>query len=140
MPLSAKILLTLVTLGYSLIPTVFDFNETHATNPKWMPHARFHVIWQVISYDCIALLSLWLIWWPGQMAVERGWLATALAAGVYAGFFTAVFSKKMYGGANYDTNGVAPIRVFGRELDVNISIFTTMIALLAVATGIEAMA
>jgi len=43
-------------------------------------------VWQVINYDCIALIAMWLIWAPGEMAVTRGWLATGLAASVYAGF------------------------------------------------------
>jgi len=140
MPLSAQILLTLVSLGYSLIPALADFNNTHATNPLWTPHARFHVVWQVSSYIGVALVSLWLIWSPGAMGAERGWLATALAASMYGGFFSAVFSKKLYGGANYDTNGVLPVHVAGWEFDLNISVFATMIALLAVAAGIEAAA
>src|ERR1700721_2647609 len=100
MPLSAEILLTLVVLGYSLVPVLADFNETHATNPLWTPHARFHVVWQVSSYVGVALVSLWLIWSPGAMGAERGWLATALAPSMYAGFFPPGFSKKSYGGAN----------------------------------------
>lgn len=32
--LTAKLLLMLVTLGYSAIPSTFDFNNTHATNPS----------------------------------------------------------------------------------------------------------
>jgi hypothetical protein len=133
-----KILLTVITLGFSVIPTIFDFNETHATNPEWLPHARFHTVWQVISYDCIALIALCLIWWPGELAVARSWLATGLAASVYAGFFAAVFGKKLYGGANYDTNGVQPVPFLGLEFDVNISIFTTMVALLALTICLEA--
>lgn len=34
MLLTAKVLLTFVTLGYSAIPSLFDFNNTHATNPS----------------------------------------------------------------------------------------------------------
>ena len=50
------------TLGYSAIPTLFDFNNSHATNPSWTGHARYHVVWQVVSFDIMAILSLWLIW------------------------------------------------------------------------------
>jgi hypothetical protein len=39
MPLSAKILLTPVMLGYSHIPVLADFNKTRATNRLWTPHA-----------------------------------------------------------------------------------------------------
>lgn len=138
MSITVKILLTLITLGYSAIPAIFDFNETHATNPGWMPHARFHVVWQVCSYLPIAAIALWLTWAPGEMAAARAWLATGLAASIYAGFFCAVFGKKLYGGANYDTNGVQPIAgPGGFEIDVNIAIFTTMVALLAATAAME---
>lgn len=60
MLLTAETLLTVVTLGYSLIPALADFNKTHATNPKWLPHARYHVIWQVMTYVCMALIALYL--------------------------------------------------------------------------------
>lgn len=141
MPITVKILLSLVTLGYSAIPAIADFNATHATNPRWTPHARFHVVWQVSSYLPLAVIALWLVWAQGEMAVARGWLATGLAASVYAGFFAAMFGKRLYGGANYDTNGVLPVNgPFGVEIDVNIAIFSAMAALLALAAAIEASA
>jgi hypothetical protein len=48
--LLARVLLTLVTLGYGLATIFADFNKTHAINPKWTGHARFHVVWQISSY------------------------------------------------------------------------------------------
>lgn len=134
--LSAQVLLTIVTLGYSAIPALADFNKTHATNPLWMPHARFHVVWQVVSYLCFTVLALLLIWAPGPVLVERLWLAAGMAASAYSGFFAAVFTRRLYGGANYDTNGVLPVRgPFGIELDVNITIFTLMVMLLVGAAA-----
>jgi hypothetical protein len=131
-----QVLLTITSLGYSLIPTIADFNATHATNPKWMPHARFHVVWQVMSFNCFALLALYLIWGsPPNLGVAPLWLAAALSVCAYAGFFCASFGKPIYGGAQFDVNGVQPFRVsFGGKsllLDVNWSIFTVMAALLA---------
>jgi hypothetical protein len=125
-------MLTIVTLGYSAIPALADFNKTHATNPVWVPHARFHVVWQVSSYLCFAAIALVLVWAPGPVVVERLWLVAALAGAAYGGFFAAVFFKPVYGGANYDQNGVLPVRgPFNMELDVNITIFTIMSILLA---------
>jgi hypothetical protein len=60
--LSARILLTILTAGYGLIPALADLNKTHAKNPLWTPHARFHVVWQVCSYVGLALIGLGLIW------------------------------------------------------------------------------
>lgn len=88
MLLTVKILLTVVTLGYSLIPAIADFNKTHATNPKWLPHARYHVVWQVMSYICMALIALYLIWASADVFGLAGlWLAAGLAASAYIGFF-----------------------------------------------------
>lgn len=37
MYLLAQLLLTIATVGYSLIPVLADFNATHVTNPTWDP-------------------------------------------------------------------------------------------------------
>jgi hypothetical protein len=58
---AAKILLTLTVVGYALVMIKADFNNTHATNPKWTPHARFHVVWQILSYTGIGLVALYLL-------------------------------------------------------------------------------
>ena len=72
----AKILLTLTVLGYALVTIKADFNKTHATNPKWTPHARFHVVWQILSYSGVGLIALYLIWSDGpnpmRAALSRG--------------------------------------------------------------------
>ena len=83
----ARVLLTLVTLGYGFGTILADFNKTHATNPKWTPHARFHVVWQICSYVGFGLLALALLWWPGPYAIERLVLVAVMAAIVYAAFF-----------------------------------------------------
>src|SRR5207244_3156752 len=72
--LVARILFTLVTIGWAVLTVVADFNKTHATNPAWTPHARFHVVWQISSYVGFGLLAFALIWWPGALAVERLYL------------------------------------------------------------------
>ena len=138
MLLTAKILLTVVTLGYSFIPAMADFNKTHATNPKWLPHARYHVVWQVSSYICMALIALYLIWGSADAFGLAGlWLAAGLAASAYIGFYAAAITKPIYGGAQYDANGVLPVNVpIGRKriaFDVNMTVFTFMSVLLVVA-------
>jgi len=137
METTARILLTLTTLGYSAITILADLNKTHASNPLWTPHARFHVVWQVLSYCGIGLIALYLIWAPGALGIERLYLAAALSVAVYAGFFGAVFSRPAYGGGLYDQNGYpsfqAPIGPKGWLWDVNVTIFTIVSAVLAAA-------
>lgn len=136
--LIARILLTLVTAGYALGTVLADFNNTHATNPKWTPHARFHVVWQISSYAGFGLLALALTWWPGPLAVERLYLVALMAAIVYAAFFVAVFAMPVYGGGAYDDNGyqpfAAPVPVIARKWDVNIPVFCVQLVLLTGGT------
>jgi hypothetical protein len=133
--LLARILLTIATLGYGLVTIKADFNATHATNPLWTPHARFHVVWQVSSYAGVGLIALGLIWIGGPLETARLYLAGALAAAVYGGFFAALFARPAYGGVLYDENGYPPFKApVGSSWmwDVNVTVFTAMAAILAV--------
>ena len=58
MTLIPNILITLVALATGLAPMRADFNATHATNPLWTPHARFHVVWQVLCQFGVSLFIL----------------------------------------------------------------------------------
>lgn len=132
--LLARVLFTLMTLGYCAATVVADFNATHATNPRWTPHARFHVVWQVLSYVGFGLMALALIWWPGPMATERLYLAALMGVIVYTAFFVAVFAMPLYGGGTYDENGyqpfTAPVPIIARRWDVNITAFSVQVAIL----------
>jgi len=127
--LIARILLALATIGYGVITVKADFNRTHATNPDWTPHARFHVVWQITSYVGFGLLAQALIWLPGAYAVERLYLAAVFAAVVYGAFFIALATMSIYGGSTFDRNGYPPFTVrIGRPrlMDVNVTAFSVM--------------
>ena len=130
----ARILLTLTALGYGLATIKADFNKTHATNPKWTPHARFHVVWQILSYSGIGLVALYLIWIDGPAVRERLYLASALGLAVYGAFFTTVFARPLFGGTLYDDNGYLPFKPpIGRQhwrWDVNVTAFAILSAIL----------
>jgi hypothetical protein len=134
--LLARVLLTLTTAGWALGTVLADFNQTHATNPKWTPHARFHVVWQISSYVGFGLLNLALIWWPGPLAIERLYFAAGIGAIVYGAFFAALVTMPVYGGGAYDKNGYepfdAPVPLIAKKWDVNITVFCVQIVLLAV--------
>ena len=133
--LLARVLFTLTTAGWAAATVIADFNKTHATNPKWTGHARFHVVWQICSYVGFGLLALALIWWPGAYAVERLYLVAIMGGIVYAAFFVAVFAMPIYGGAAYDDNGyqpfAAPVPLISKTWDVNITAFCIQVAILA---------
>jgi hypothetical protein len=133
--LIARILFTLVTAGWAVATVIADFNKTHATNPKWTPHARFHVVWQISSYVGFGLLSFVLIWWPGPLAIERLWLVALMGVIVYAAFFVALLTMPVYGGAAYDDNGYQPfdalLPIVARKWDANVTIFCVQLLILA---------
>ena len=142
MLLTAKILLTIATLGYSAIPAFFDSNNTHATNPSFPGHARFHIVWQVSSYVFIGILALYLIWTAGTDTWPL-WIAAILAGSAYLGFWTAVASGPLYGGKI--VSEVNPVPVFSWNLlgwkfqtDANISLFTP--AVIIVVAGVMVLA
>ena len=58
----SKILLTLICFGFGTLTPLIDFNESHATNPLWTGHARFHLVWQVNAMVITAVLSISLLW------------------------------------------------------------------------------
>ena len=129
--LLARILFTVMTAGYAVATVIADFNATHATNPEWTPHARFHVVWQITSYVGFGLFALVLIWWPGPLAVERLYLAAIMGAIVYAAFFIAIVAMPLYGGSAYDDNGyqpfAAPLPLFAKRWDANITVFSVQL-------------
>ena len=133
--LIARLLLTLVTAGYCIGLNVADMNATHAKNPMWTPHARFHVVWQVLSYTGLALIALALIWFRGPFYVGRLYVAAGLAATIFVSFFAAQATLRLYDGARYDTNGYLPkpVTVAGKKLniDANTTVFTVLSVLLA---------
>jgi hypothetical protein len=144
MQTAARILLTLTILGYALVTIKADFNKTHATNPAWTPHARFHVVWQILSYAGVGLIALYLIWVDGPRPLERLYLAAAISVAIYGAFFAAVFARPVFGGALYDDNGYPPFKPpVGPQhwrWDVNVTAFTILSAiaiagLLAVAAS-----
>ena len=137
MLLTARVMLTLAALGYGAVPVAADFNRTHAINPRWTGHARFHVVWQGLSYVALGIVALELVWVPASNQLAHVRLAALIASCLYAGFFGAVLSRSRYEGRLHDDNGYrpVPVRTFGSrlELDLNTMIFSAMTLILGVA-------
>ncbi len=121
----AKWLISFAAAVIMIGPMFADFNATHATNPLWTPHARFHVVWQVLSNSSISLVALWLIWlspWGGATPL---FLAAILNYIWIAGFFATMASMRLYEGALKDVNGIKPFRfnIFGVIYLVDTNLF-----------------
>lgn len=117
-------------LAACVIPALADLNATHATNPSWGPHARFHVVWQSLSYVLMAPVALYVLWGADLSQSTRATLAGALGAAVLGGFLAAVLSRNRYGGRLADPDGYAPLkmRIGGRVVAVDLNACTFAVA------------
>jgi hypothetical protein len=108
-----------------------DLNRTHATNPQWTRHARFHLVWQAISHALLSLLEIPLVLAPGPFREQRFYATAILASIPMLSFFAAVLCRKIYGGALFDPNGILPLRlvVFGSERLIDLNLAVEVIAL-----------
>jgi hypothetical protein len=137
-PLLARAMLTALAAGQGLAPLFIDLNRTHATNPLWPGHARFHVVWQTFQFTLAAAVEVALIWMHGPVPRSRFYLAAILTSIPMVAFAIAAFARKMYGGTFHDPNGIQPLRIrVGdrvRELDMNAALVAvgTLVLLISV--------
>lgn len=116
MELTGLVLMSVGAVMYGILPLFADLNKTHVTNPQWPPHARFHVVNQVLTGFLIAVISLYLIWLPVGEARTSVALALVLGLSVIGGFFASMVFRNFYGGALGDKRGgIAKYR----NLDLN---------------------
>ncbi|GEM_PF-792668 len=124
----ARVLTTATALLLAVGPPLIDFNESHATNPDWPPHARFHVVWQVLAQSATGLLAVALLWlWPSTQSL---WLAMGLNYIWLFCFYFAMASMSLYEGSLADPRGVPPIEVslFGKVavIDRNLAVVSIL--------------
>lgn len=118
--LTARVLLTALSVIQGAATVLIDFNRTHATNPIWPGHSRFHLVWQSLNQPLFAIVEALLVWWPGAYSGERFYLAALLTAIPCLGFVLAQASKGAYGGTLSDPNGIAPLRFRVRGATVEV--------------------
>lgn len=130
--LLARTALSFLCAAQGIGTIAVDFNRTHATNPLWPLHARFHVVWQIATAVLMAALELVLIW-SGWLPWDSGfYLASALASFSPLGFLTAAVTRAAYKGAFSDPNGIPPLRISfqGREREFDLNLFVVLALLL----------
>ncbi|MEO0438899.1 MAG: DUF6640 family protein [Pseudomonadota bacterium] len=135
---AARILISLVALALIVGPAKADFNDTHATNPHWTPHARFHVVWQVLYNTCISLVALYLLWIPSSVYVSHLYLAAVLNYIWLGNFFLTILAMPLFGGSLADQNGIEPFRfnVLGRERLIDTNVFGGFILMILNTLGL----
>jgi hypothetical protein len=95
-PTEAKLALSCLCLIQAITTAVIDLNRTHATNPLWTGHARFHVVWQSCAVVFLSAVELILIWLTAPGLDGRFYLAALLAALSPMGVLTAFLSRKFF--------------------------------------------
>jgi len=133
-----RILFTLLGTAIAVGPICADFNRTHATNPLWTPHARFHVVWQVLGQCGVSLAILFLLWRPSPDYQVHIWLAACLIYVWLVSFFTTLSTMKLFDGALKDVNGIKPFRfnIFGNIYLVDTNLFGASIFVVINTIGI----
>lgn len=120
-----RIIISLIALAIAIGPMFADFNKTHATNPLWPPHARFHVVWQVLTQAGVSVLALILLWRDSVDYVFQLYIAAAIIYIWLATFYATLASMRLFDGALRDVNGIKPFRfkLPGRVLEVDTNLF-----------------
>jgi len=111
-----------------------DLNRTHATNPLWPGHARFHLVWQVVGAALLSVFEILLILWPGPAFEERFFMAAILTSIPMLAFLVALLFRRAYDGTLQDPNGIPPARfsALGREWRIDMNVFAAFAGLLVV--------
>ena len=105
----ARDLLGLFCVFQAAATLLLDLNRTHAANPLWLHHARFHVVWQSASTAALGAVELLLLFGLGPLTPMRFYLVLVLAAVPVFGFFIALITRGIYGGTLSDPNGIKPL-------------------------------
>jgi hypothetical protein len=131
--LLAQVALSFLCAVQGLATLAIDFNRTHATNPLWPGHARFHLVWQSISIALLSILEIVLIWWQGPYQRENFYLASILAAVSPLGFILAWMGRRIFGGTLSDPNGIPPVRLMlsGRQFCIDLNLAAVVAALIS---------
>jgi hypothetical protein len=123
-----KVAITVATLTYGVVPLLVDLTETHALHPAWSPHARFHLVWQILSGAGVALIALSLLWlYSGSMRLRAN-VATALGLALLGGFYASMLLRPVYGSALNEPGGVP----LDNGMDQNLRGFSVALIILVV--------
>jgi hypothetical protein len=107
----ARIALTALCAIQGIATLAIDSTRSHARNPEWVGHARFHVVWQSVLVTLLSAVELTLIWTTRPYRQEAFYFAILLAALSPLSFLAALVAKGSYGGTLSDPNGIQPVQM-----------------------------
>lgn len=128
-------MVTAVAAGQGITPLFIDLNRTHATNPLWTGHARFHVVGQTFTMTASAAVEVAMLWWLAPGSRLLFYLAALFTAIPIATFLIAVFTRKLYGGTLHDPNGVRPVRIKLRSRTLLVDVNVVLVSAGAIVVG-----
>ena len=133
-----RILFTIIAVAIAIGPMFADFNKTHATNPLWTPHARFHVVWQVLSQAGVSAVILYLLWARSADYGTHIWLAAGLNYVWGVSFYSTLAAMPLFDGALKDVNGIKPFRfnIGGQIYLVDTNLFGGTILMIINTVGV----
>jgi len=133
----ARFLLASLCTIQGFVTLAIDLGPTHATNPLWARHARFHVVWQSLGAFLLCAAEVALVCWPGPREAQRFYLAAGLTLLPLLAFLCALAGVKIYGGALSDPNGMprARVKFLGtvHYMDMNVVAIAAALLVLSVA-------
>jgi hypothetical protein len=83
----ARVLMTLILLGGSVLSFVLDWRSNHLLNPLWHPHARFHGALLLFLLAGVSVMGTWLLW---RRSMEPE-VAFKVAAAISVAYWTPLF-------------------------------------------------
>jgi len=130
---TVQILLTITAFEF-FGPIFRDFNSSHAWNPDWDPHARFHLVWQLATMGMSGVANVWLIWFRRPFDASNLWLSVFWQITTIGGFWVSCLLIPVYAGRVTMPN--VHMYIFG--IDENALVFTILGALLIGAIALLA--
>ena len=83
----ARILMTVLLLGGSVLSFALDWSPNHLLNPLWHPHARFHGALLLFLLAGVSIVGTWLLW----RRSKEPEVAFKVAAAILVAYWTPLF-------------------------------------------------
>ena len=118
--LAVRLLASLGIGFYAVVVPLLEVNDSHVFNPAWVPHARVHEVWQLLTNSALGLFAAWRLWRRHELCT-----ATVVNGIVMLAFLAAYALRDTYGGSMV-VEGRGELRLLG----LNIAVFGFGLALL----------